>query len=67
MDRGMERLQMDAQFDMMTSFLSVCREKTIKKSHNTESLSNDEKTQFANCLLKQMEAPNHIMSGIAGN
>lgn len=40
----------------------TCKEKTLSKKHNTEQLSETEKTQFGNCLQKYFEAPNHVMA-----
>lgn len=47
---------------MMTAILSLCRERTIKKSHSSAELSAAEKKDFQNCLLKFFETPNHVAS-----
>ena len=64
MDRELERMQADSNAEMLSSMMSLCREKTLKKSHNSDSLADDEKKQFANCLMKFFETPNHIMSAM---
>ena len=65
MDRDLEqKLAMETNFEMMAAILNTCREKTIKKSHSTETLTSDEKSQFNNCVVKFFEAPNYIMSAM---
>lgn len=58
----MERIAMEAQVTMTTQMVQVCKEKTMNKKHNTDQLSEGEKSAFSNCIMKYFEAPNHIMS-----
>jgi hypothetical protein len=60
----MERIAMEAQVVMTTQMVQVCKEKTLKKNHNSDQLSDAEKTAFQNCVMKYFEAPNHIMSSV---
>jgi len=60
----MERAAAEAQINMMTKMLSICRDKTLKKNHSTDQLSADEKKTFQNCVLKFFETPNHVMSAL---
>ena len=62
MDPAMERIMMEAQSEMISGVMHVCRDKTLNKAHNAASLSQTEQTQFTNCVLKFMESPNIIMS-----
>jgi hypothetical protein len=39
----MDRAAAEANIALMSKMLSICREKTIKKVHNTDQLSADEK------------------------
>ena len=55
---------MEGNAEMVSNMMRVCREKTLKKSHNSDQLSDTEKTQFNNCIMKFFEAPNHIMSAM---
>ena len=55
---------MEGNADMVSNMMRVCREKTLKKSHASDQLSDAEKTQFNNCIMKFFEAPNHIMSAM---
>lgn len=64
MDRDMERLAMEGNAEMLATMMSICREKTLKKSHTSDQLSADEKKQFGNCIMKFFESPNHILSSI---
>lgn len=59
-----QRIQMEGNADMVSNMMRVCREKTLKKSHSSDQLSDAEKTQFNNCIMKFFEAPNHIMSAM---
>ena len=61
-----QRIQMEGNAEMVSNMMRVCREKTLKKSHSSEQLSDAEKTQFNNCIMKFFEAPNHIMSAMQG-
>ena len=42
----MDRAAAEANIALMSKMLSICREKTVKKSHTTDQLSADEKKQF---------------------
>ena len=42
----MERAAAEANINLMSKMLSVCREKTLKKNHNSDQLAADEKKQF---------------------
>ena len=57
----MERMAMEANMNMLTQMLSVCKEKTMKRSHTAKQLSEAEKQAFANCLSKFSECPNVVM------
>jgi len=59
-----QRIQMEGNAEMVSNMMRVCREKTLKKSHSSETLTDGEKTQFNNCIMKFFEAPNHIMSAM---
>ena len=60
----MERIAMEAQVVMTTQMVQVCKEKTMKKQHTSDQLSDAEKTAFQNCVMKYFETPNHIMSSV---
>jgi len=60
----MDRIAMEAQVNMTTQMVQVCKEKTLLKKHTTDTLSESEKTAFGNCIMKYFEAPNHIMSSV---
>ena len=60
----LQRISMEGNAEMVSNMMRVCREKTLKKSHNSDQLSETEKTQFNNCIMKFFEAPNHIMSAM---
>jgi hypothetical protein len=60
----MERIAMEAQVQMNTQMMQVCKEKTLTKKHTSDQLSAAEKTAFQNCVMKYFEAPNHIMSSV---
>ena len=49
---------------MTTQMVQVCKEKTMKKSHNSPDLTEAEKIGFQNCVQKYFETPNHIMSSV---
>ena len=55
---------MESQVALTASMVQICREKTFSKKHTSESLSDTEKTQFSNCLMKFFETPNLKMGGI---
>jgi len=59
-----ERMAMEANAEMMHMMMTVCRDRTLKKTHNGPELAAQEKTEFQNCLLKFFETPNHIMSAM---
>ena len=58
----MQAAQMEMQAQMMQTIMSLCTEKTLNKSHTSGSLSANEKTEFTNCIIKSLEAPQHIMA-----
>ena len=60
----MERIAMEAQVAMTTQMVSVRKEKTLSSKHNTDQLSDSERTAFQNCITKYFETPNHIMSSV---
>ena len=60
----MDRAGYEANIAWMSKMLSTCRDKTLKKTHNSDKLSEDEKKQFQNCVLKFVETPNHVLSAI---
>ena len=64
MQADMERIGQEANAELMTAMLDICRSKTLAKAHSSEQLSQTEKTQFYNCINKFFEAPNHIMSAM---
>lgn len=39
----MERIAAEAQVALISKMMSICREKTIKKSHTSDQLSADER------------------------
>jgi hypothetical protein len=59
-----ERAAAEANIAMMTKMLSICREKTISKKHTSDKLSDSERHDFQNCVLKFFETPNHVMSAL---
>ena len=71
MQRGMmsneqERIMLEAQADVMQMMMNVCRAKTQKTTHSSENVSEDEKRQFSNCIMKFMEAPMHLQQAMQG-
>ena len=62
----MDRVAMEAQAKMTTQMVAICKERTLRKNHSTDQLSDAEKTQFENCLMKYFETPNHIMGAMQG-
>jgi hypothetical protein len=66
MNSDMEKIAMEGNAEMLSGMLTLCREKTLKKSHTSDQLSADEKKQFYNCITKFFETPNHIMSALQG-
>ena len=46
----MERIALEAQIQMTTQMTALCRSKTLKANHNTEALSDAERTAFSNCI-----------------
>jgi len=62
----MEKVAMEAQVVMTTQMVQVCKEKTLKRTHNSDQLTDAEKTAFQNCVMKYFETPNHIMSTVQG-
>ena len=55
---------MEAQVNMTTQLVQVCKERTLNKRHSTEQLSDAEKIAFQNCVRKYFETPNHVMSSV---
>ena len=55
---------MEAQALMTTNMIQTCKDKTISKKHNSDQLSEAEKTAFMNCCTKYFEAPNSIMGAM---
>lgn len=49
---------------LTTQLIETCKEKTISRKHNSDQLSESEKTAFMNCCTKYFETPNHIMAVI---
>ena len=62
----MDKVAMEAQVVMTTQMVQVCKEKTLKRTHTNDQLSDAEKTAFQNCVMKYFETPNHIMSSVNG-
>jgi hypothetical protein len=60
----MERIMMEAQSEMISGVMSVCRDKTLNHAHSQNALSASEQQQFQNCVLKFMESPQVIMSAV---
>jgi hypothetical protein len=60
----MDRSAAEANINLMSRMMSMCREKTLKKNHSSDQLSADEKKQFQNCIMKFFETPNHVMSAL---
>ena len=60
----LQRISMEGNAEMVSNMMRVCRDKTLKKNHSSDQLSDAEKTQFNNCIMKFFEAPNHIMSAM---
>ena len=59
-----ERIAMEGNAELVQTMMSVCRERTLKKTHTSGELSANEKKEFQNCILKYFETPNHIMSAM---
>ena len=55
---------MEGNAELVQTMMSVCRERTLKKTHTSGELSANEKKEFQNCILKYFETPNHIMSAM---
>lgn len=66
MSQQQEAMMMEAQGDMMQMMMSVCRNKTQKPAHSSDSISADERKQFTNCIMKFMEAPMHLQQAMQG-
>ena len=60
----MQAAEIEMQASLMATIAQLCSEKTLKKGHSSSTLSADEKTQFTNCVLKALEAPNVIMATV---
>lgn len=59
-----ERIAMEGNAELVHTMMSVCRERTLKRSHTSGELSKTEQQEFQNCILKYFETPNHIMSAM---
>ena len=59
-----ERIAMEGNAEPVHTMMTVCRERTLKKTHTSGELSSTEKQEFSNCILKYFETPNHIMSAM---
>jgi len=59
-----ERIAMEGNAELVHTMMSVCRERTLKRSHTSQELSQTEQSEFQNCILKYFETPNHIMSAM---
>ena len=59
-----ERIAMEGNAELVHTMMSVCRERTMKRSHTSDSLSQTEQKEFQNCIMKYFETPNHIMSAM---
>jgi len=55
---------MEGNAELVHTMMSVCRDRTLKHSHGSAELTNTEKQEFQNCILKYFETPNHIMSAM---
>lgn len=55
---------MEGNAELVHTMMSVCRERTLKRTHGSSELSSTEKQEFQNCILKYFETPNHIMSAM---
>ena len=66
MSQAQEAMMIEAQGDMMQMMMSVCRNKTQKPAHSSDSISADERKQFTNCIMKFMEAPMHLQQAMQG-
>ena len=63
---GYKKLAMEGNAELVHTMMTVCRERTLKKTHSGAELSASEKQEFQNCILKYFETPNHIMSAMQG-
>ena len=59
-----ERIAMEGNAELVHTMMSVCRERTLKRSHTSDQLSPTEQKEFQNCIMKYFETPNHIMSAM---
>jgi hypothetical protein len=64
MNQMQEQIMMEAQADMMQLMMSICRNKTQKSSHTSPNISEDERKQFTNCVMKFMETPMHMQKSM---
>ena len=62
----MDRMQAEANINLMSEMMNICRKKTLKRTHNTDALTDQEKREFSNCVIKFFEAPNFVMSALQG-
>ena len=62
----MERFAYEAQLKSMTQMLDYCKSKTVRATHNSDQITNEEKTQFQNCILKMTESSAYVVEGLQG-
>jgi len=60
----MNRNELEAQMQMTTKMVEVCREKTLGKNHSSTQLTAAEQEQFKNCVIKFFQAPQYIVSTV---
>ncbi len=65
MNYQQEQMMMEMQADMMQMMMTVCRNKTQKTTHSQASITDDERKQFTNCVMKFMEAPMHLQQAMS--
>lgn len=47
---------------MTLQMITLCKEKTLKSTHSTATLSGAEETALGNCMQKYIQAPQIVMS-----
>ena len=50
--------------NMTLHMISMCKEKTLKRTHTAADLSSSEKSALTNCMLKFLEAPQIVMNNM---
>ena len=58
----MDQAAVQANIALVQAMTKICGEKTMQRKHKSNSLSSTETTEFKNCVLKFMEAPQTIMT-----